>query len=251
VFYRVGGTRPLRVEVRLIAATNMDLGEAVKLGKFREDLYHRVSVIPLVVPPLRQRRPDIRPLAEYFAGRFTQELGKSIVGISDEAIITIERYHWPGNVRELQNTMERAVLLCDGKVILPRHLLLPGELQRSLPDNVRLAGLAGPLDDTEPSGFGIGTPRRFTDEESDTIAAGRDAAMRRPPTTQPAVSEESILRLEELERRAILRALELCHWNQVQAAERLGIHRNTLRKKITDYGLGPPTRVEETDPRDE
>jgi Nif-specific regulatory protein len=241
VFYRVGGTRPLRVEVRLIAATNMDLEEAVKKGTFREDLYHRLSVIPIVVPALRQRRPDIRPLAEYFAVKFAGEMGKPIVGISDEAIITLERYQWPGNVRELENTMERAVLLCDGKVILPRHLLLPGALQRSRPENVRLEGIAEPNDDTEPFGFGFAGSRRKNDSSGgqgnadgvrSAVGGGTFGRVVRP-------REEDVLKLEVLERRAIKRALELCGWNQVQAAERLGIHRNTLRKKITDYQLRP------------
>jgi len=251
VFYRVGGTRPLRVEVRLIAATNIDLEDAVRQGRFREDLYHRLSVIPIVVPPLRQRRPDIRPLAENFAARFSMELGKSIIGISDDAIITLERYHWPGNVRELQNTMERAVLLCDGKVILPRHLLLPGALQRSMPDNVRLAGLAGPLDDTDPSGFGISVPRRISDEESDALESGREPILGRPPSPLIGLAnDEESLKLSALERRAIHRALDLCDWNQVQAAERLGIHRNTLRKKIAEYGLQPAARGDDTEARE-
>ncbi len=228
VFYRVGGTRPLRVEVRLIAATNANLEQAVREGRFREDLYHRLSVVPIVVPPLRQRRPDIRALAEHFVARFARDLSKNVVGISDNALIALERYHWPGNVRELQNIMERAVLLCDEQVILPRHLLLPGALGGTLAESVRLAGLAGPADETNPGAPGILT----------RPASGKSAAAAPAGDAIERMSAEE-LQLEALERRAISRALELCGWNQVQAAERLGIHRNTLRKKIAQYNLRP------------
>ncbi len=235
VYYRVGGTRPLRVEVRLIAATNANLEEAVQKGKFREDLFHRLLVIPILVPPLRQRRPDIRPLAEHFVSRYSSELGKAVVGISDEAIITLERYAWPGNVRELQNTLERAVLLCDGKVILPRHLLLPGNLGKVTAEYVGLAGLAGPGDETDPTAFGMGSGHT---NGAAGMRTGAGAHGQRPMRISPPVDPEELL-LERIEKRAILKALEVCHWNQVQAAERLGIHRNTLRKKIADYELRP------------
>lgn len=212
VFYRVGGSRPLRVEVRLVAATNRNLLEGVREGRFREDLYHRLSVFPLIIPALRERRPDIRPLAEFFLARFAREFGKSIVGISDDALILLERYPWPGNIREMQNVLERAVLLAEGKVILPRDLLLPGTLT-SLPKSLGTA--------PTPPG-------------SVTSAAAREST---------GSEEPADLRLESLERRAIRRALEQTRWNQVQAAELLGIHRNTLRKKIADYEIEPEGRA--------
>lgn len=247
VFYRVGGNRPLRVEVRVIAATNLDLTQAVKAGKFREDLYHRLSVIPILVPPLRERKSDIRPIAEHFAPHFAQELGKSLLGISDEAIIILERYHWPGNVRELLNTIERAVLLCDGKIILPRHLLLPAAISKSIPENVRLAGLSGPLDDTEPSAFGIYS--RLPSEAptpNPVPVSGAQAAAAQSRSMLDAF-EKDHFHLETVERRIIQKALEYAHWNQVQAAELLGIHRNTLRKKIAEYGLQAPPDSEDSE----
>ena len=235
VFYRVGGTRPLRVELRLIAATNVDLAESVKKGSFREDLYHRISVIPIMVYPLRQRRPDIRLLAEFFASHFTKEMGKTIVGISDEAMILLERYQWPGNVRELQNTIERAVLLCDGKVILPRHLLLPGTLQHSMADHVRVAGIGLAHDETQPLTRDRYAPRSAHKEIE--VSKGSESA-----EEMGEMRWDEDLNLENLERRVIRRALEFTQWNQVQAAEHLGIHRNTLRKKIAQYGIKPKAK---------
>lgn len=191
-FTRVGGSRMLRAEVRIVAATNRQLEEEVRSGRFREDLYHRINVLPIEVPPLRERREDIRALSEYFAQKYAKSFHKEILGISDDAMIALEKYPWPGNIRELANCIERAVLLCDEKVLLPRHFVL-GQGKAPRPNDVKVA-------DT-----GLGSNR-----------ADRSLA--------------------EVEKEHILRVLRANDHNQVQAAAVLGIHRNTLRKKLQEYG---------------
>jgi len=119
---RLGGTKTINVDVRMIAASNIDLKEACDARQFRADLYYRLSVFPIRIPPLRERREDIAPLAEHFVKRFCAELNKPLQRISPEALALLEKYHWPGNVRELENTIERAVILCEGKKIMPAHL---------------------------------------------------------------------------------------------------------------------------------
>ena len=126
-FQRVGGTRVIKADVRIIAATNKNLEDAMERGQFREDLYYRLNVFPIFVPPLRERKTDILLLAEHFLQRFAKENGKEIKRISSPAIDLLMQYHWPGNVRELQNCMERAVLICDEDVIRAHHL--PPSLQ--------------------------------------------------------------------------------------------------------------------------
>jgi Nif-specific regulatory protein len=121
-FERVGGTEAVRVDVRIIAATNRNLERALADGTFREDLYYRLNVFPIFIPPLRERKSDVLPLADYFVEKYAREHGKSIKRISTPAIDMLASYHWPGNVRELENTIERAVLLADGEVIHGHHL---------------------------------------------------------------------------------------------------------------------------------
>ena len=123
-FERVGGTALVTVDVRLVAATNRGLRAAVAARKFREDLFFRLSVFPITVPPLRDRGNDIPLLARYFVDRFCRDLKKKSIGLSPTAIDALQAYRWPGNVRELQNCIERAVILADGDSILPRHLNL-------------------------------------------------------------------------------------------------------------------------------
>jgi DNA-binding NtrC family response regulator len=123
-FERLGGTKTIDVNVRVIAASNMDLKNAIKKRTFREDLYYRLSVFPIQIPPLRERREDIPALAEHFINRFSKELNKKIKRLSRESLTLMERYHWPGNVRELENTMERAIILCEGKTITPEQIAI-------------------------------------------------------------------------------------------------------------------------------
>jgi Nif-specific regulatory protein len=121
-FERLGGTATIKVNVRLIAATNKDMEQAIAQGTFREDLFYRLNVFSIFVPPLRDRKPDVLLLADHFLERFSREHGKDIKRISTPAIDMLTAYHWPGNVRELQNVLERAVLVCDGHVIHAHHL---------------------------------------------------------------------------------------------------------------------------------
>ncbi|MDP9323547.1 MAG: sigma-54 dependent transcriptional regulator, partial [Acidobacteriota bacterium] len=123
-FERVGGTALVSVDVRLVAATNRGLKAAVAARRFREDLFFRLSVFPITVPPLRERPGDIPLLARYFVDRFCRDLKKKPLVFSPQALETLQTYRWPGNVRELQNCIERAVILADGDSILPRHLNL-------------------------------------------------------------------------------------------------------------------------------
>ena len=121
-YERVGGNETQTVDVRIIAATNRDLASEVLAGKFREDLYYRLNVLNVDVPPLRARPSDVMPLAEHFLVRFAKENGKHITGFSDDAIERITTYRWPGNIRELENVIERAVVMCDGSKLSAKHL---------------------------------------------------------------------------------------------------------------------------------
>jgi len=123
-FERLGGTRTLRVDVRLIAATNRSLSAMVAAGLFREDLYYRLNVVSVEMPPLRERKEDIAPLAEFFIRRFSGELKKKIDGLQPDALKMLVRYNWPGNIRELENAVERAVLLTEGSTLGPEDLRL-------------------------------------------------------------------------------------------------------------------------------
>ena len=131
---RVGGTRSIKIDVRVIAATNTNLKEAVSRGTFREDLYYRLNVVPIVVPPLRERAQDVPLLAEHFLRRDTRDFNKRIERLSPEAVAALQAYRWPGNVRELENVIERCVVLAEGPVIqlndLPLDVLLPQQAIR-------------------------------------------------------------------------------------------------------------------------
>ncbi|GAB4224893.1 MAG: sigma-54 dependent transcriptional regulator [Acidobacteriota bacterium] len=128
-FERLGGTRTIRADVRILAATNRDLEEAVEAGEFREDLYYRLNVVTIRMPPLRERKEDIVPLARHFLQRFALDLKKPIRGLSPAAIRVLQRHNWPGNIRELENTIERAVLMADGDVLEPEDLTLGGHAE--------------------------------------------------------------------------------------------------------------------------
>lgn len=121
-FERVGGTKQIQVDVRIIAATNRDLATAISQGRFREDLFHRLNVIPVTLPPLRQRPEDIPALVDHFIDKFSKEAKKQFSGISQEALVSLRRYDWPGNVRELANVIERSVVLGSGPMLMPHHL---------------------------------------------------------------------------------------------------------------------------------
>lgn len=123
-FERLGGNKTVSVDVRVIAATNMNLNELIRKKAFREDLYYRLSVFPITIPPLRERADDIRPLAEFFINKYCKEMKKPSKSLSREALGLLEKYHWPGNVRELENTIERSIILAEGKKITPEYLAI-------------------------------------------------------------------------------------------------------------------------------
>jgi formate hydrogenlyase transcriptional activator len=165
-FERVGGTETLKTDVRVIAATNCNLDEAVRDGSFRNDLLFRLNVVPITVPPLRERGSDIRLIAEHYASHYASRLGKRITGLSPRALLALEAYPWPGNVRELRNVVERAVILACGELLQPGDLELPG---RSAP-----AGTAG--ESSEDRGC-IEEALRATIEEALRAARGRVAGL--------------------------------------------------------------------------
>lgn len=123
-FERLGGNKQITVDIRIIAATNVDLKEAIAGKRFREDLFYRLSVFPIRVPPLRERREDIPKLAEYFVAKYCAEMNKPVRKISQDSLKLMDRYEWPGNVRELENTIERAVILCEGRYLNPEHMAI-------------------------------------------------------------------------------------------------------------------------------
>ncbi len=178
---RLGSEDSVSLNVRVIAATNRDLKQWIGEGKFREDLYYRINVVTIEMPPLSDRPGDILILAERFLKDFASRLGKKISGFTSSAAAALNAYPWPGNVRELQNVVERAVVLCRGDVI----------------DTKELPGL----------------------------------------TSSAEGAVENTVKLADLESRHIRRMLERMDWNLGQTAEVLGIHRNTLRSKIKEYGL--------------
>ncbi len=123
-FERVGSNKPLRADFRLIIATNRDLAELVREGRFRKDLYHRINTFPITLPPLRERREDIPLLVEYFMEQFGKDLGKRLRGVSQKALDVLMGYQWPGNIRELKNCLERAAILIEDELIRPEHLII-------------------------------------------------------------------------------------------------------------------------------
>jgi DNA-binding NtrC family response regulator len=163
---RVGAVKAIRVDVRIVAASNKDLEKAVEDRKFREDLYYRLNVFPIRIPPLRERREDIPLLVEYFINKYCLEIKTPIKGVSKEALDMLMNYHWKGNVRELENAIERAVILCDGDTITPEHFLLNRQsvfesAKRSLP-------LEGTLEDVAKEASRIAETQRIGDVLKET-----------------------------------------------------------------------------------
>ena len=197
-FERVGGTASVQVDVRLVAATNRGLKAAVAARRFREDLYFRLSVFPITVPPLRDRAGDIPLLARHFVERFCRDLKKKPLVLSPDAIERLQAYRWPGNVRELQNCIERAVILADGEAILPRHL------------NLSFAEPPGPA---PPPG-----PWEQIDLTGTLGEVGRRV-------------------LAEAEKRKIEQVLSEADNNKGRASELLGISYKTLLSKLKEHRI--------------
>ena len=152
-FERLGGTRTLKVDVRLITATNRHLPTMVEAGTFREDLYYRLNVVTIEMPPLRDRKEDVQALTNFFVRRFSGELKKKVTGFDAEAIKLLNRYNWPGNVRELENAIERAILLADGPEVTAENLILgdstPSGMPRDGSSLVRIPPAGVALEDIE------------------------------------------------------------------------------------------------------
>lgn len=156
---RVGGMKSLKVDVRIVAASNKDLEKAVENKNFREDLFYRLNVFPIKIPPLRERREDIPMLAEYFINKYCLEIKTPLKNISKEALDILMNYHWKGNVRELENTIERAIILCDGDTITPEHIILS---KRTEPDSTLWSlPLEGALEDVAKEALRIAETRRI------------------------------------------------------------------------------------------
>ena len=211
-FERLGGTEGIKVNVRILAATNKNLEEEVEKGTFREDLYYRLKVICIELPPLRDRLDDISALVEYFVGRFSKEYGKSVRYVPDQTIRKLRSSPWPGNVRELENQLRRAVLMCKGDVLLAEHIGLEAEQGTSPPD---------------------------TDDERIRILKQRIADLV-PEILRLADEQIHSNVMDLVEEALITRALKECGHNQVHTARMLGISRNTLRHRIKRYNLGAP-----------
>jgi two-component system nitrogen regulation response regulator GlnG len=214
---RIGGRAVIPVDARIIAATNQDLERAVQHSRFREDLYFRLKVVPILVPPLRQRRGDIPELVAYFTEKINREMGTHITGVSTEARTMLNEHNWPGNVRELENTLVRAAVLAPGPTLMPRDL-------------------AWATRDTSVASY---------DDLSleDVVRLKLKEYFRQTHDVDPTDLYQLIL--ERVERPLIELTLERTNGNQLKAAAILGINRNTLHKKIGDLKITPKRRSEE------
>jgi DNA-binding NtrC family response regulator len=197
---RVGGTRDIKVDIRIIAASNQDLVKAIREGTFREDLYYRLGVVTVNLPPLRERIVDLPLFIAAFIDDYNQSTGRNITGVSADALRLLKAYSWPGNIRELRNVVERAVILCDGDEIRPQHL--PAEIVACQPSPTP-APAEAKGDSVPPNGHGLNL-------------------------------KEAVARLEE---DLIRRALALADGNQTRAANTLGISRDELRYRLRKYQL--------------
>jgi two-component system response regulator PilR (NtrC family) len=202
-FRRVGGTEEIDADIRIIAATNRDLEKMVADGQFREDLYYRINVIPVRLPPLRERADDVDLLAEHFVNKFAAQMKKEIGGLSREALACLKAYSWPGNIRELENAIERAVALERTPTILPE----------SLPEPVR-----------------GGAPIRPAAAAAVAVAAAGSAAL-------PAQGFDLEQHVQHLEREYIAEALRRSGGVKVKAAELLGMSFRSFRYYMKKYNL--------------
>jgi DNA-binding NtrC family response regulator len=211
-FERVGDTTTIRVDTRVIAASNRNLADVVEAERFREDLYWRLNVVPIHIPSLRERRDDIPALVAHFLQHYSEANDRYVVHIQAQAMEALQSYDWPGNVRELQNYCERAVIMAEGDELTVD--LLPEAVLSPQPRRPRNAQMPASLDELT----------------RDVVQMG--LAMIRPDAEN--AYEELVNRVE---REVISQVLSNCSGVQTKAATRLGINRNTLHKKLKDYGL--------------
>jgi nitrogen regulation protein NR(I) len=208
-FERLGGSERITVDVRVIVATNKDLEKAIREGSFRQDLYYRLKVVTLQLPPLRDRKEDIPELVRYFLRRFRADINREVADISPRALEKLMRYHWPGNVRELENTVKRALVIAKGHTLLAEDFLLEG-----------MDAEMGPAEHLD-------LEERLQKLMEPVFKELLELSRRSPGADL----------MSELEKILIKRALQETRGNQVQAAILLGISRNTLRSKIERYRI--------------
>ena len=217
-FERVGDNNTKKVDTRIVAATNRDLLDEIDSGRFREDLYYRLNVVPIYLPPLRERREDVEPLVLYFLKRYGEQNKREMRKVHLEAMRRLREHDWPGNVRELQNYVERAVILGTGSELLVEHL--PPQLRgESAPRPIRHR--SGGAD--------------FTSLTVELVRQGIRGA-------GPSANDLHDRIVGQVERELIQQVLQTCDRVQIKAAARLGINRNTLHKKLSEY------RIDETAP---
>ncbi len=216
----IGSKRPVRVEVRIISATNRNLAELTRDGRFREDLYYRLNVFPIFVPPLRERRHDIAALARHFIARFAAEEHKAVAGLTPESLDIIEGFDWPGNVRQLENTIFRAVVLCDGNTL-------------DVCDFPQIAAAMG-IDVRARRPAMIAAPDPVVHA---TSALAQPAATLSSYAILATDTGGNMRRLEDVESEMIRMAISHYDGHMSEVARRLGIGRSTLYRKLKDLGL--------------
>lgn len=216
-FERVGDNNTKKVDTRIIAATNRDLLEEIEADRFREDLYYRLNVVPIYLPPLRERREDIEPLVLFFLNRYAEQNRREMRRVHGEAMRLLREHDWPGNVRELQNYVERAVILGTGPEFAVEHL--PPQLRGQPPSR----------------------PIRPKVRGTDLAVLCAELVRQGISTAEPAANDLYDRIVGQVERELIQQVLQTCDRVQIKAASRLGINRNTLHKKLSEY------RVDEAD----
>jgi transcriptional regulator with PAS, ATPase and Fis domain len=224
---RIGGLKDIGVDIRVIAASNRDLEHGVHEGTFRQDLFYRLSIIPIFIPPLRHRKDDILPLVEFFIGHYNQRFRKSVKGMTQEARDLMVEYDWPGNVRELKNAVERAMILEDSDFIRPTYLPIQvtgrvEEYESSVPSSAPSTG------DADSPVMGSNTASAWK-----TLPSGRMI----PNLELPKQGTS----LEEVERELVGLALKQTDGNQTHAAKLLDISRDALRYKMKKFGFDAGT----------
>ena len=227
----IGGQQEIAVDVRLLSATHKNLQKMVDNGQFRQDLFYRINVIELSLPPLRERAGDVLLLADSLLKRLCQDWGISTPTLSTEAQAILSQYHFPGNVRELQNTLERALTLCESEVILPEHL------QLQLSDQPKRFTSTG----AEARDFPIlqlDHPAIGGHDAGQTLPNPAPEETLQADTSLSLPAEGLELYLQNLEKQMILKALEQSHWNRTAAAKKLGMSFRSLRYRLKKLGLG-------------
>ncbi len=230
-FERVGGLETIRVNVRILAATHQNLEKLIRDGGFREDLYYRLRVMEIVLPPLRERREDIPEIVHYFLQRHREALSSQAQSISQKAMDAICAHDWPGNIRQLENVVRRAMVLCNGSIVSTDHLDFgPTTQAYSAPEA------------TAPALQPLAAPSVVLPAVAATVASGSTEIDMDNVIDRLLNSGKASL-IEDMERLLIGRALEKLNGNQLQTAKLLGITRNTLRSRIEKYGLKPKVKV--------